>query len=202
MRSLAWSGSRPGTLGLVYDSGAVGVARGNVVELNTGTNPPLWTDTPKANRTYPSKTSNSHGWINFSSECAITFATPGDLSVSYALKVARGKLEGTTFRFVISLTFTPTFSTAAGDFSVTGLPYLSKPVAGLLGWGVLVNGIIALPTWGTSRTDLTGRVAPNSSVIKLYGFASGVANASIAPAQFTSGSPATISLSGEYEVQI
>lgn len=53
---------------------------------------------------------------------AVTFATAGNLSVSYAVQAGRYSVVGDMVYVDVTLTFTPTFSTASGNLIITGLP--------------------------------------------------------------------------------
>lgn len=54
---------------------------------------------------------------------AITFATPGDLSPSYVTQTGTYTRLGRLVTIRADLRFTPTYTTASGLFSITGLPF-------------------------------------------------------------------------------
>lgn len=54
-----------------------------------------------------------------------TFATPGDLAVTSSTLVGRYRRIGNMVECTCEGSFTPTFTTASGDFRITGLPFVS-----------------------------------------------------------------------------
>lgn len=73
----------------------------------------------------------------------LTFATPGDLSVSYgSQRVGRYIKLGNWVLCTFSLTPTPTFTTASGAPSITGLPFTpSTAQNGWPGWFDIFSGV-------------------------------------------------------------
>ena len=55
----------------------------------------------------------------------VTFATPGDLSVSYNTQIGSYNRCGNQVTINFSLVFTPTYTTASGFLVITGLPFVS-----------------------------------------------------------------------------
>lgn len=111
----------------------------------------------------------------------ITFATPGDLSVSYGAQVGGFVRIGTLVFVIVSLTFTPTYTTASGTFTITGLPF--NPSTSLCG-GCVTNGSnITLPA---STNYYILRPNGGSSTMFLRGIGSGVVT-DCTTAQVTSG---------------
>lgn len=58
-----------------------------------------------------------------SSSPSITFATPGDLSVSYAVQNGFYSVVGNIVVYSFQVSFTPTYTTASGNIQITGLPF-------------------------------------------------------------------------------
>lgn len=54
---------------------------------------------------------------------AITYTTPGDLSVAYTTQIGRYVKIGRLVFLKGVITFTPTFTTASGELRITGLPF-------------------------------------------------------------------------------
>ena len=125
-----------------------------------------------------------------------TFATLGDLSVSYATKAGFYSRIGDIVFYRFALTFTPTFTTSSGAVQITGLPITSNATVNLAAAGVLICG--TLPTFPTGATSVFCSVAASSTIVNPAGIGSGVANASFATTNFTSGVSATLNGSGWY----
>jgi hypothetical protein len=132
---------------------------------------------------------------------AITFITPGDLSVSYAVAEGRYWLRGNLCKFVIDLTFTPTYTTASSHFQITGLPFPSIAAnRGADYYTASVSSSDTTWTFGTSKTQIAGRIVAGGSYIRLIGLGSGVLNAFCGVAEFPSGTAKTLHIEGEYEL--
>ena len=119
----------------------------------------------------------------------ITFATPGDLAVTYATQVGHytrfGELALVNFAIATSAF---THATASGELGMTGLPFASHATAGQLWVGSLV-------LWGgitkAGYTHVAVRIDPNSSQIVFRASGSGVAVAAVLAADMpTAGSVA------------
>jgi hypothetical protein len=78
----------------------------------------------------------------------VTFATPGDLSVSYTAQTAIYSRIGPLVMFRVSLSFTATFTTAAGNLQITGLPVAAAPGS----WGGYIPTAISTITWPNTGT--------------------------------------------------
>jgi hypothetical protein len=132
---------------------------------------------------------------------AITFITPGDLSVSYAVAAGRYWLRGNLCKFVIDLTFTPTYTTASSNFQITGLPFPAIAAnRGAAYHTASVSSSDTTWTFGTSKTQIAGRIVAGDSYIRLIGLGSGVLNAFCGVAEFPSGTAKTLHIEGEYEL--
>jgi hypothetical protein len=99
----------------------------------------------------------------------LSFATPGDLAVTYATQVGKvtkiGRLVFAHFEIVTSA-FTHT--TASGALRVTGLPYVSGADGQTLSGGLEWRGITK-----ASFTQITARVGPNANQVVFRASGSG-----------------------------
>lgn len=106
----------------------------------------------------------------------LTFATPGDVSVSYSNQTGTvtkvGRLVTATFSI---LTSAFTFTTASGNLQVTGLPYTSLTLSGHTWINALRWGGITKATY----TDINTRVSSNSAIVRFTASGSAVAAASV-----------------------
>lgn len=105
---------------------------------------------------------------------AITFATPGDVAVTYTLQVGTYVKIGNLVRVNCNiLTATFTHTTAAGDFQITGLPFTSQNLASSVAiGGTGINGF----TVPAGFTSFMARIAPNGSIVTLLRSGSASAN--------------------------
>lgn len=73
---------------------------------------------------------------------ALTFATPGDLAVAYATRIARYWQISTNLVLVQFniVTSSFTFTTASGALQISGLPFTSNSTVGLIARGALTFG--------------------------------------------------------------
>jgi hypothetical protein len=149
--------------------------------------------------TYTMAGGASYGWRRFTP--AVTFITPGDLSVTYAYAEGRYWRTGHTIKFIINITFTPTFTTASGSILITGLPYLAKnDDSGAPGvYAASVHYSNNAWSWGASKTQISARVLPGVDSVRLIGMGNGVNAAYITTTEMPSGTEKTIHISGEYE---
>jgi len=137
------------------------------------------------------------GWLPFTP--TFTFATVGDLAVSYATQTGRFWRMGNTIRFVIQLTCTPTYTTASGAVQIGNLPYPCKSGVGLSFYPTTVHNSETAWTFGAGKTQVTGRVIPGATYVQLQGLASGANNINIGTPEIASGSAKNFYISGEYE---
>lgn len=115
---------------------------------------------------------------------AITFATPGDLSVTYATQLGEytkiGRLVTVNFGIVTSA-FTHT--TASGNLNISGLPFAANATSGYQAIGPM--------TWGgitkAGVTDINAAVLASSSAILLIAMASAATPAIIVAADTPTG---------------
>lgn len=136
-------------------------------------------------------------FIPFTFAPGVTFATPGDLSVTYSQQLGYGARMG-KFVFVnIALTFTPTFTAASGEFRITGLPNIAVNATGrdvALGIATMTNNW----TWPTSATQLTGQVPTNTQYVRLLGHGNTITSSILSTTHVPSGTLKGITLSGLY----
>lgn len=112
-----------------------------------------------------------------------TFATPGNLSVSYAVQNGWYSRIGNIVTVNFSLTATPTFTTASGIALVTGLPFTSNSATENTTVGaVYIENIIITPF-----TYVVSSIDDNSSFIVFSGCMTGAAAGNLSPGSFTSG---------------
>lgn len=101
---------------------------------------------------------------------AITFATPGNLSVAYSSQKGSYEKIGRQVRISFNIvTSTFTYTTAAGLVNITGLPFICADDAPDLYTGALVHGNVA------SALHLAAQLQNNSAVILIIGSANAVA---------------------------
>jgi hypothetical protein len=124
---------------------------------------------------------------------SITFATPGDLAVSYGTRLG----EYVRYGDLVSANFTVattafTYSTASGELRVTGLPF---PVSGVLA----TRGAMA---WGgitkAGYTDVVSTFQTAGTFIAFRASGSGVAVSNVVAADCPSGGTMDLRGSGTY----
>mgnify|MGYP000971904125 CR=1 FL=1 len=124
----------------------------------------LETQTPASAVSAGTATAGTHSYPAYAEGTwtpTITFATPGDLAVSYSTRVGRYTRIG-RFVFVECVVATSAFthSTASGSLSITGLPFtVVNAVQGITGvgfrgWTDTLNWIGARPVQNTTTVDL------------------------------------------------
>jgi hypothetical protein len=114
----------------------------------------------------------------------VTFATPGNLSVAYATQVGLYSRVGNVVFIEFALLFTPTFTTASGNFEITGLPFTSNATTGTTCRGVAIPSGVTFPA---GCTQLTCGVATNSTLITVVGTGTTVALVNLTTTGFTTG---------------
>jgi hypothetical protein len=115
---------------------------------------------------------------------AITFATPGDLSVSYSAQVGTGTKVGRLVHMTIDISTSAfTHTTASGSLNITGSPFTSLNVTGLTPRGDCAwQGITK-----ANYTHAHFALAANSSTILVQMAGSGQNLASVAAADMPTG---------------
>jgi hypothetical protein len=111
-----------------------------------------------------------------------TFATPGNLSVSYASRAGWYVRTGALVMFSMDLAFTPTYTTASGLALFGGLPYVVSGKT-FMATAQINNAV----TWPTSRTDILADLVEGTSQARIFGIGSGQTPSGFGTAQFVSG---------------
>lgn len=125
---------------------------------------------------------------------AITFETPGDLSVTCSLQSGRYTKNGRLVTIDIALRCeTFTHSTASGAITITGMPFqptTTQPDESVL----LFNG----GHWTLAGASNVAAYAEDDDTITVYGDVSGSGSTQMGAAHFTSGQAQNINISGTY----
>lgn len=124
----------------------------------------------------------------------LTFATPGDLSVTYASQTGwYVRLPTARVLFGIKIAFTATKTTASGAMRVDGLPSIGN--------GSWVVGQIendAVITYPAGRTAVMGQVISSQTYLQFLSVGSAVNQSYIQSSNVTSGVATGISITGAY----
>lgn len=184
-----------GTGGLVAESGSTISSRNCARTYSTGNGAAQPTIQSGASFWYDTDWFFPYTWQTFTP--TITFSTPGDLSVSYTVQNGRFWKQGSVIHFQVSLSFTPTYTTASGQLRIAGLPF----TAGSLSTGYQVTAVNSGTglTYPASCTTITGRVMNGTTYAQLVGSGSGAATAFLSTTQCSSGGSYIIQLGGSYE---
>lgn len=136
-------------------------------------------------------------FIPFTFTPTATFATPGDLSVAYSQQLGYGARMG-KFVFVnIVLTFTPTHTTASGEFRIAGLPDVAVNATDRNA-GLTVANLTNNWTWPASSTQLVGQVQTNTQYVRMLGHGDTIVSSLLSTAHVPSGTLKGVTLSGFY----
>lgn len=127
----------------------------------------------------------------------ITFATPGDLSVAYTTQVASYQRIGRLVVGKLRVAFTPTYTTAAGNFSIGGLPFTVENDVSNPGYSPAVITATS-PTWPAGTTQLLGAALANTTTMLLQSAGSATANTTWTVTQITSGVARDIRITFSY----
>lgn len=101
----------------------------------------------------------------------ITFATPGDLTVSYVDQQGYYVLLGNQLFVSVRVSFTPTYTTASGSFSiVTGVPYNCTTPTSTVGFVGYNPSTFTYPA-GTSTLAATTSNTGSAIVLRAIGSA-------------------------------
>lgn len=116
---------------------------------------------------------------------AITFTTPGDVSVSFSTQIGKyTKYRDGTIRatfYLVTSAFTHT--TASGSLRVTGLPFTAENTTGLAATGTLQwQGITK-----ASYTQITPKIEPNTAYIQFQASGTGQALSDVSAANMPTG---------------
>lgn len=135
--------------------------------------------------------------INKSFTVGVSAGTPGDLAVSFSSQACKYDKIGDYVKLSMVFVFTPTYTTASGNFILTGLPF-SADVNSALSMIPWVSG--SNFTWPNTSTNLFLAAQSGATTALLQGNKSGNSVATAPITTFTSGSPYTMRFRGEYRV--
>lgn len=135
--------------------------------------------------------------IAFAFTPTVSFAVPGDLAVVYTVQSGFGYRIGHLIYVNVALTFTPTYTTASGEFRILGLPYAAAAGASQDA-SIGISNIGTGWTWPASSTQLNGQIQNAAQHIRVLAVGSGIAVAVVGAAHAPSGTAKTIYLSGVY----
>lgn len=125
----------------------------------------------------------------------ISFTTPGNLSVSYAVQTGTWSRSGNIITVIYGITFTPTFTTASGVFLILGFPVASA--GGAVGSIYLNSTGITFPS---GRTDVCQSINNATSTANIL-FSGSAVNGSVLPAtSIASGTAITLTGTITYKV--
>jgi hypothetical protein len=113
---------------------------------------------------------------------AMTFATPGNLSVSYGSSTGYYLKIGNLVYLYGTFTFTPTHTTASGAIQITGMPFSNTDTNA----GTVLGGQVAAMNYPASRVFPVVRFT-SATNIGIVAFASGLAASAIGAAQMATG---------------
>ena len=118
-----------------------------------------------------------------------TFATPGNLSVSYSAQSGSYLIVGKHCWINLDLRFTPTYTTAAGALQITGFPLTVSNISNPGYGGILVQngfpgGVVTAFTYPASTTFIVPQMPAGASTIQLAGMGSATDIAILGVTQF------------------
>lgn len=125
----------------------------------------------------------------------ISFQTPGDLSVAYTTQTGAYAKIGAMVLFWINLAFTPTYTTASGNFLLSNPPVLPSDD---LVWSAPVGALGNTVTWPAGVTSVVARLRTGATITRLYGLGSGIAPVVFSATQFPTGVAVALTLSGAF----
>lgn len=128
----------------------------------------------------------------------ISYDNPGNLTVSYASQIGSYSINGGVCHVDIQLVFTPTFTTASGNFQVI-LPIPSAANSGGTIWGTTATVGIGFPA---GRTFLSPIAAQGTNHAVIIAMGSAVADQNLTTATFLSGVAHTVNLTLNYPVDV
>ena len=123
----------------------------------------------------------------------ISSATVGDLSVVYGTRVAQYRRIGNIVAVTCRVDFTPTYTTASGNFSLEGFPFAASAAEGAFSIRTLSSF-----SWGGSKTMLTIGIGASSTFARLTGLQSAGAGSILAIGNFPTGVAQAFYFAGTY----
>jgi hypothetical protein len=125
----------------------------------------------------------------------VTFATPGDLNVSYSSRSLSYIRIGDFVFFSYAMNFTPTYTTASGEIRFEGLPFtIGRTTAGQL---AAKTAGMAFPAGTTMVVALMGN---GVTYVNLRGIGTGVATANLSVTEFPSATARSVTFNGCYTI--
>jgi hypothetical protein len=124
-----------------------------------------------------------------------SFATPGDLSVSYSSQNGRYARVGPLVTVNVELVFTPTHTTASGAARISGLPFATHPSSRNTYAPLMVFTNFS---WGTSCTMAMAQLGANGDTLNMWGEGPSVLSSQWGTAQFPTGQQRNIQFSTTY----
>lgn len=128
----------------------------------------------------------------------LTFAVPGDLSVSYATQLGIYTRIGSVVFYSWTLVCTPTFTTASSTMTIGGLPIAAGAISQNI--PMMVDVSSAGITFPAGRTSPVSLVINSTTTMQLFAQGSNVSQASISATAVVSGVAITLLGSGFYFV--
>lgn len=130
-------------------------------------------------------------------EPSVTFATPGDLSVSYGRRAGRCSRIGGRVLFDIDLQFTLTYSTALGGFSIIGLPFSAGDMGPGPGFACAIGGYANVNV-DTPDVQILARVNKLAGSVSLLLGRDNISGAILGPSNLPAGVPISVLVGGSY----
>lgn len=127
-----------------------------------------------------------------------TFATPGNLSVSYSVQAGYYIRTGNFIVVRFLLTFTPTFTTSSGDALITGLPFTPAGAQPYGASGSMNN--TANIGYGASKTYITCTANSGSTSLVIIGNGSAQTGTNVIFSNITSGLALSLSATICYQI--
>lgn len=125
---------------------------------------------------------------------ALTYATPGDLSLGSTTSACRYVDDGLTVNLQGTLVTTPTFTTASGEARITGLPSAPNGTSLLFSTGPLVVQGLTMATY----TNFVVKATPSQTYLVIDASGSGVSETTATTTHLASGTSKTFEFSITY----
>ena len=127
----------------------------------------------------------------------ISFATPGNLSVSYEAQYGTYIITGNTITIAIKLIFTPTYTTASGEIIIAGLPQPSNPATGNISQNIIIVAGVGI-TYPTGISYPVAQINPGVATMNIQGYGTSSAGAYFTTTNFPTATPAVLEVSMTY----
>lgn len=126
-----------------------------------------------------------------------TFATAGNLSVSYASRIGFYSRIGNMIFYTVTLVCTPTFTTASGNLMITGLPVASSANAVYCGSPIVNSAGVTYPV---GSTMISAATAQGQSSLLIQSSGTATPQNTLTTTNFVSGVQIVLQFSGSYSV--